>query len=156
MKIIQLSKGATTVVDDSDFESLSDFKWHLTNTGRAGRIARTNGKKHNGKKHTVLMHRQILNAGPGEQVDHKNMNPLDNRRDNLRLCSFNENQWNRRKYSNNSTGAKGVASRGNRFRARIQVYGKSIFLGSFVSLELAQEAYAKAASKYHGEFARVL
>jgi hypothetical protein len=151
MKIIQLSKGAVTLVDDSNFESLRHFKWHLTNTGRAGRIARIDGKKC-----TILMHRQILNAQPGEQVDHKNMDPLDNRRDNLRLASFCENQWNRCRYSNNSTGAKGVDFRGNRFRVRIQVHGKSISLGTFVSLELAQQAYAKAASKYHGEFARAM
>lgn len=151
MKLIPLTRGKFAIVDDDDFDCLNCFCWHCTKQGRAGRIERRSGSR---KPYTILMHRQILRARRGVEVDHINLNPLDNRKENLRLATFSQNQWNRRVYRNSSTRFKGVGKKGNGYRARISVHGKSICLGVFETARLAAFAYANAARKYHGEFAR--
>ena len=102
--------------------------------------------------HRLLMHP----IESWEDVDHVNRDSLDNRRENLRKCShqnnrFNSNKWYNRKY-------KGVSIypfNRNRFRARIKINDKSIHLGIFESEELAAKAYDKAAKVYFGEFANL-
>ena len=92
-----------TLVADADYESLVADKWRNTG-GYAGRAIGIEGGKQGGE----LMHRRILNAPDGVQVDHINHNTLDNRRSNLRLCSLAQNQMNRKRASNNTSGYKGV------------------------------------------------
>lgn len=153
MKEIILSRGKRALVDDFDYEILSVFKWHCTREGRAGRIMRFSGSR---KPITILMHRQILEAKNGVQVDHINMDPLDNRRCNLRLATHSQNNWNRRKSKNNRTGFKGVGfhKASKSYRARIATYGKQVLIGRFATPELAYAAYVDASKRFHGEFAR--
>ncbi|MCL1955245.1 MAG: HNH endonuclease [Brevinematales bacterium] len=106
-----------------------------------------------------LLHRIIMNAPEDMEIDHKNLNKLDNRRQNLRVCSHSENMMNRGKQKNNSTGFKGVnldkGRKRKRFRAKITANKKNYCLGSFKKPEAAAAAYAKAAKLHHGQFARV-
>ena len=88
-------------------------------------------------------------------VDHINGNKLDNRIENLRLASEDNNNKNRKIGSNKETLNKGVyrtKSKASPFCARINVDKKDIYLGAFSTAELAAEAYKEAAIKYHGEF----
>jgi hypothetical protein len=55
-------------------------------------------------------------------------------------------------YSNNKTGVRGVDFRGGKYRARIQVESKSVHLGAFATLELAEEAYKQASKELRGVF----
>ena len=84
------------------------------------------------------------------------MDRSDNRLVNLREATNGENKWNSRAQRNNSHGSKGVAwdAQKKRWFARIMVHGKRIRLGRFLTREEAASAYALAAEKHAGEFAR--
>jgi len=84
----------------------------------------------------------------GLQVDHKDGNPSNNRRDNLRLVSNHENQKNRAVPKNNKTGVIGVYKVGEKWLASIRVNGRTIHIGTYTSQELALEARKKAEEKY--------
>jgi hypothetical protein len=93
---------------------------------------------------------------PENQLDHINMERSDNRIENLREATHGENMWNSRAQRNNSHGSKGGAwdAQKKRWFARIMIRGKRIRLGRFRTREEAAEAYALAAEKMAGEFAR--
>lgn len=95
-------------------------------------------------------------AWPDGDIDHKNMNRADNRISNLRPASRTENRMNTRAQINCKSGYKGVHwdRDSGKWRAQLSRGGKCIFSAKFNSLEDASEAYAQAAKKYHGEFAR--
>ena len=162
---IQLTKGQETVVSDEDAD-LVQFKWTAAiafNYVGGGKFrVKRNRTVGNGKQATELMHRVILSRMLGrplnrdEFVDHRDSNPLNNTRENLRLATNSQNQMNRCKVSNTTSHLKGVSwHKGNKsWDAQIKVDGKSIHIGSFSTQEDAHEAYKKAAIKYFGEFAR--
>jgi hypothetical protein len=154
VKIIYLTRGQSTIVDAADFETLSEMKW-CAQDGRGGRwaaVSLTSGS-------LVVMHRFILKAPKGTVVDHINGNSLDNRRENLRLCSQSENSKNLRVHRlvNKTSRFKGVCWDKLRsvWTAQITVNYKKIHIGSFPTEELAAEAYNFAAKKNFGEFSRL-
>lgn len=154
MKEIYLGSAKKPVlVDDIDEQIVTSRAWRVGSHG----YARLNVKV-NGKQTTVLLHRLLMGLMPGDrrQVDHINGDILDNRRSNLRICTVSQNQANRGKQSNNSTGLKGVelGYRGERWIARIGYKGKSIHLGSFDTPELAKEFHMLASEMLFGEFAK--
>lgn len=97
---------------------------------------------------------------PSGQIDHKNVNRLDDRIDNLRVASRSQNIANRPVTKRNRLGVKGVGistirvRKPQRYRARIRIDGRLIHLGYFSTPDLASSAYADAARQYFGEFAR--
>jgi hypothetical protein len=105
------------------------------------------------------MHRLIMDNPEGLDVDHKNGNGLDNRKCNLRSCSRLENNLNRAKRSDNTTGFKGVIidkrKTGEKFLSRICMDGNTFLLGYFKTAIEAAKSYNEAAIKFHGEFARL-
>lgn len=96
MKRILLTKGKFALVDDKDFDYLNQFNWCFSSKGYASKRGKIiNYKYPEGR--TILMHRLIMGAVKGQDVDHINFNKLDNRRKNLRLCSRAENLWHKAK-----------------------------------------------------------
>lgn len=153
MKVIKTFRGEEVIVDDEDFASMSAFKWSLDGKGYAIRNARTP----DGKKTTRLMHRELmgLETGDSRHVDHKDGNPLNNTRQNLRLCNRFENQRNARRRVDNGLGLKGVGfkKQQGKYVARIRVNGKPKHLGYFADPHMAHEFYCLAADMLYGQFA---
>lgn len=91
-RTIQLTNGGVALVGEADFERLSTIRWRARPTapGRVYAVGWVDGRDQ-------YLHRVIMNAGRGVEVDHINGDRLDNRRENLRLCTGAENRRNRAK-----------------------------------------------------------
>lgn len=147
MKEIKLTKGFTTLVDDEDYDIFSKWKWKYHYQGYACRTGKVNGKYVN-----YYLHRVIIDAKKGQQVDHKNRNRLDNRRENLRIATSTQNNINSSPRRNSSSKYKGVNWHlDGRWKVSIQVAGKTIGVGWMLSEIEAAKAYDSAALYYHGE-----
>ena len=96
------------------------------------------------------MHRLILGAKEGQCVDHINGDPLDNRKENIRICTLSQNSQNRRQRKDNTSGLKGVswAKREKKWVSYIRSGGKHLWLGYFNDKNDAAKAYDKAVIKY--------
>lgn len=141
-------------LDDGDFNVFSKFKWQAHSHGLtfcATRSIRTE----TGRK-TLYLHREIMKPKDEDEIDHKDLDGLNNQRSNLRLCSFSENMKNRRRQKSNTSGFKGVSwwNSQNKWTARVTVNGKRLFLGYFDCPKKAYERYCEEARRVHGEFAR--
>ena len=156
-RIIPLTRGRFAIVDEADFEKLSEYKWFAVKSGRsfyAHRMIKSNDVRR--RQILVHMHRQILNAKDGEFVDHINHNGLDNRRANLRLVNKEQNTWNKRKQLGRySSKYKGVSWHKpmKHWQARIRYKGKPMRIGYFDDQKSAARAYDAKAKELFGEYA---
>lgn len=139
---IKLPSGDITIVDDEVYEDVSNYKWCKSGGGYVSTWVK--GK-------TVYMHRLIMDVPNDFVVDHINGNTLDNRKENLRVCTKKENLRNRKLSKNNKVGYKGVWLNGGRYQAAIV----KKHLGAFDTAEDAALAYDEAARKLFGDFARL-
>ena len=147
MKQISLTQNRFVLVDDEDFDYLNQWKWGVN--GANSVCGRINGK-------FCVMSRIIMSCQKGLQVDHINMNTLDNRKENLRICTSSLNCVNRPPTTKGLSGYRGVTKHINKWwRARIEIGGKKLHLGLFRNPKDAAHAYNQAAKKYFGEFARI-
>ena|SRR5882724_4548200 len=154
-RLIPLTKNQNSIIDTEDFKCISQWNWQAMWNERSKTFYARRSIK--GKKE-IWMHRFILNCASSEQTDHANGNGLDNRRENLRKCTNQQNQRNRMVQCNNSLGFKGVCrtvTKNNRYRAYIYCNKKQYSLGSFATPEEAAHAYNRAAKELHGEFVRL-
>ena len=152
--IIPLTQGKVTEIDDADYVLIQDHKWRAYHKDYNW-YART-AIKVEGRWKDLLMHRLIMNAVSGQEIDHIDRNSLNNRRSNLRFATKQENQFNRR-VGKGSSIYKGVywqKSRQN-WRAVIRLDGKLRHLGNFFDEKKAALAYNIAASKLFGTFANL-
>lgn len=151
MKTIDLKK-AVAIVDDDDFARINAKPWRVTTRGYAGRTEYLNGRKVNFMMHRVIMG---LTHDDSRVVDHINHDQLDNRRENLRVCTKAENMCNLKLYVTNTSGFKGVCKpRGSKkWQATIYKNRKAYRLGYFDDPEVAHAAYMAAARRLHGDFA---
>ena len=166
MKTISLrgkhGEGKVTLIDQDDYLKFKDFNWWVIDkdSGRLYAI-RSTGKYLNGVKQNkkYYLHREIMNVKSGEYVDHINGNTLDNRKNNLRVCTNAENSRNSRGQTTNRkySSFKGVKKNKNcsTWSARITIDGKETYLGSFKTELEAAEKYNEAAIKYFKEFAKL-
>ncbi len=158
MRKIQLTNGGFSLVDDADYDWLNQYMWFRSSSGYAHYDFRNSVLCEVPKSPCTSMHRLILGLPNGDKrkSDHRNHIPLDNQRDNLRICTTSENQHNRSLTKRKTSSQyKGVHwnSRAKKWYARIWLNKKIIVLGSFSLEKYAAQAYNLAAKKYYGEFA---
>lgn len=154
MRALALPNNHLTLLDDVDFDSLSKFKWHAYCDHSGKWYVRSN--RRSGKRtHVILMHRAILDAPKGMEVDHIDGNGLNNQRDNLRLATSSQNKFNRRLDQRNKSGHKGVVRRGQKWAVYIGLNNKQIYLGRFAKIEDAIRVRLEATAHLHGEFGRL-
>lgn len=128
----------------------------------AGTISETGHLRIWIKGHIYMVHRliwlMVTESWPKSFIDHKDMNGGNNRWDNLREATMEENQRNRTAPSHNTSGYKGVSlhKKTGLYQARItsKISGGQMYLGVFNTPEKAHEAYLKAALEIHGDFMR--
>ena len=133
---------ARAIIDIEDIEKINGYKWCLS-----GRSVQTNIDGTSTKIQHILLKKCL--------IDHKDRNPLNNCKSNLRYCTYSENNSNSAKQKNNTSGFKGVWKSGKGWAAKIMINYKAIYLGSFKDRIEAAKAYNEAAIKYHGEFAHI-
>jgi len=152
MREIPLTRGQVALIDDEDYELVSQYKWTAQWYPRPKTFyAYRSYRKTDGTWDSRGMHTYLMDG----MCDHKNHNGLDNRRSNLRLASHSENNMNKRKRAGTSSQYKGVHWREDRqqWYACIKINRDETHLGTFTSEIEAAYAYDDAARCLFGEYA---
>lgn len=156
MKALTLKCGTAVLLDDDDFEAISQFSWRIGNWGYA---CRSRHVPHSLRSTTIVMHRLImgLKHGDARVVDHIDGDRLNNQKANLRIATATENARNINRKRSNTSGYKGVCWNKDvrKWQSNIRSNGRRIHLGLFTTPEEAYAAYCDAALKYHGKFANL-
>jgi hypothetical protein len=153
---IPLTRGHFAIIDAIDSD-LAEFPWYALEYNNSVYVMRRRGRGSVGIHHLILERILGRPLTKGEMPDHKNLRPLDNRRENIRLANKSQNMANRRTFSNNTSGVKGVHWKASKklWVVRVQVNNKRIYVGSFKLLDDARRAYEAAAQLHFGEFANI-
>lgn len=151
-------KELQTIVSKEDKDALCGYTWRLNPAGYVYRTIWLRGENRNSR---VYMHRQVTGCPQGLQVDHINKDRLDNRRENLRVCTRSQNNAANRKRKGGSSRFRGVSfskdvkHRRKPWIAQIQKDGKNKRLGRFDNEVDAAKRYDEYALKFFGEFANL-
>jgi hypothetical protein len=167
-----------TLVDDEDYDMLLEAPRSYTKTGK---LHKGSGKwrlfhptpnlkyavaysgphtdRSNGRSQ-VFVHRLIMGSPEGMHIDHINGNALDNRKQNLRVCTASQNAMNKKLRSDSTTGYKGVyKTKDPRYKKAYRASGaipgtsgKKKSIGYFATAEEAAQAYNDYVIKEFGEF----
>lgn len=150
---VPLTRGFEAIIDAADAETAGRFNWYALVT-KTGHTYALRALKKGGDEEARLLHRLIMSAPAGMDVDHINGNGLDNRRANLRVCTHAQNMANQRIERMNSLGYRGVYQKSRRsFRAEISVMDRKVHLGCYPTPEEAGAAYERAVRELRGEYA---
>lgn len=142
------------LVDDEDFERVIEHTWSVQRDRKSDRFYISTNIKIEGKYKTILLHRLV--RPQYKKVDHINLNPLDNQKENLREGTEFNNQ-NRGKSITNTSGFKGVTWNKKRRGWQAQITSKREYkqLGIFSCKEAAARAYNTASMELHGSYGRL-
>jgi hypothetical protein len=154
---IELTRGYKAKIDPEDLSKVSGFKWNSHEARHKSEKLRTTYAKVIFCKRSLPMANVILGVPVGTIVDHINGDGLDNRKNNLRPVTSQQNSFNRKTPSHNTSGYKGVVWEADRqkWKARIKINNKYQYLGRYKKKSDAAKAYAEASERLHGEFGKV-
>lgn len=167
MRLLQTKPGIFVKLDDDDYERLKNYKfygrwsptaksWYFFRHPATGGVVGLKTGKGCIKLGNSYIHREIINAPKGMEVDHINHDSLDCQKHNLRIVTKSQNQMNRRGAQSNSIlGKRGIHFDKSRmkYQVRLRLNGKDIHFGRFSSLEEAERAAIAGRKEYFGEFA---
>jgi len=139
-------------IDTTDYDTVKGYRWHVFESKRKRTFyAATSVSNHK----NLFMHNLLLPPDRGRTPDHINGQGFDNRRQNLRLATSQQQMMNQGLMTNNRSGFKGVSLQAatGKYTAHIRIKGKSTYLGSFTRAEDAAVAYDQRARGLYGEFA---
>jgi len=142
-------------IDLDDYDKIKKYHWGIF-ISKYGAFYICTQCKINDKKKKTLLHRYIMGDPKGLIVDHIDGNPLNNRKNNLRICNCEENSQNRAKNKNNTSGHKGICwnTREGKWQAYIYLCNKYKNLGLYTDFNKAVLVREKAEEQYFGEFNR--
>lgn len=143
--IMYTTKGEPFYVDLEDFWKVKDYCWCKNKDGYLrGWI----------NKKRVLLHRLIMNCPDNMVVDHINHDITDNRKNNLRILTHQQNMMNMKIHKNNTSGASGVKWNKliGKWTADITINNERIYLGYFENFDDAVQVRKQAEEKYFGEY----
>lgn len=157
---VALTRGKVCLVDLSDWDRVRGYRWHAKWENRewAGvrrfYAATSVRDAATGQQTKLKMHRLLIDAPDGYMVDHRNRDSLDNRRENLRLCTNAQNQANSPSRGGTSR-FKGVTwnARKRRWLVAFRANGQYRFVGYFRDEEEAARAFDVASLRANGPFA---
>lgn len=127
--------------DLEDYEKIKNYTWHSNKIGKSIYIRESSG---------IYLHDIIMDIQLGEVVDHINHNPYDCRKQELRKCSIEENDFNKK--PKNKYNCNGIVERNGRWGAQIQYKRHNYWLGTFSTKEEAIKARKDAEEKYYGNY----
>jgi len=137
------------LVDEEDADRVLAKRWHPVLIRGSFYVA-------TGRESHSYLHRFVMGADPGFDVDHIDGNTLNNCRSNLRICTHQQNQQNIIRSTPSRSGYRGVVqTRSGRWAARLKTDGICHYFGTFDTPEEAAIARDNAARKHFGEYARL-
>lgn len=141
---VYVSNGKSFLIDSNQVEKVMQYSWHFTTKG----YVRTSSRK----LKRISLHKYLLNTD--KQIDHINRDKTDNRISNLRICTTQENNFNRMGWTYSKSGLKGVTydKRKNKFKARIGFNNKRLHLGYFDTAEEASRVYNQKAKELYKDY----
>ena len=153
MKEVKISKGYVVIVDDEDYDRVTARRWFAWIQEGGDRVSARASKKGGNKQE--LLHRFLIDAPEDMWVGYINHNSLDNRKENLYLCTAVQNAQRRPKRAGGTSKYKGVSwnTRREKWYAQIQVNKKKRPLGYFADEAEAARAYDKVAREQFGDLA---
>lgn len=145
--------GLVALVDDSDFDLVSQFSWRKVKDRCGVTYARREWRDGAVRK-GQFMHNLIIGS---IGIDHINHNGLDNRRENLRLATHSQNQGNQQIHGRGASRFRGVVwnKRKGKWQAQAKLGGSYKYLGLFDDEELAAKAVDTALLNHYGDFANL-
>lgn len=154
---VPLVNGGFSVIDLRDWPDVTQHAWSRSTDGYAVRFVYETspgvGPAHGRRRHKVIrMHREIVGAPKGVEIDHRDGRRLNNRRSNLRPASRREQLHNAALRSDNNSGVKGVCWDGTYWRAYIRFGGKQQVIGKFDRLDAAVACRRAVAKFIQGDF----
>lgn len=152
MKTIQLTQGKVAIIDDEDYEKVCTKKWYAHK--RTGKYYAESG----GINGRYMLHIFVMGLENGVLLDHKDGDSLNNQKENLRVCTRQQNSYNKKPYSTAPiAGIKGISlnKKSKRWRAQIQKDKKKIYIGVYSNYLDAAKAYNEKAIELFGEFSQL-
>lgn len=149
MKTIKITGSKfPAIINNQNYKEISKWKWGIS--GKRGYAYRKETYAPY-KQRQLYLHQAIMGTNKNLEIDHKNGNPLDNRRKNLKWVTHQQNMQNIKKKTPNKLNLQGVTMHTNKigYQSRICVNGKRIFLGYFLNPQKAHKAYINAKIKYN-------
>jgi hypothetical protein len=146
-----LSTGVEFTFDKSDFEIVKNKTWYPSAWKMKPDMVYVADKK------GIRLHKYLLNPPKNFEVDHIDLNTLNNCRSNLRICTHQQNQCNQDLQKNNTSGVAGVSYYPPRkkHRARIKISQTEVHLGYFINKTEAIQARNEAVKLMFGEYGRL-